>query len=377
MSIKAETSFSLKDQLFNARTLKLLTRGLVTANPEFPAAEFERDVLAGFDGRELKERINWIVTCLGDHLPVEFPAALAMLKRALPPPLDPRRTDDDFGQFIWVTPGEYVARHGCEDRYVKRALAFLGESTKRFTAENAIRPFLNRYPDEAMVFVRKCATHRNYHVRRLASEGIRPLLPWAERVRLPAADVVDVLDVLHADPTRYVTRSVANTLNDLSRGDPDLVVDTLTRWREAGRQDESELDWMTRHALRTLTRQDHPAALSMLGFPLQPEVSGLAVDMPGRVRVGDDVRCGVTFESGAAQKLLVALRVHFLKANGSWSPKVFTVSKADFGEREAVSLGKKLSFRPMTTRTLYPGAHRIEVMVNGRVEATQDFELIA
>ena len=118
-----------------------------------------------------------MVDKLATHLPDEFPEALAILERALPEPLDPHKTDDDFGTFIWIVPGEYVARFGCSEPHLQASLSFLHEATKRCSSESAIRSFLNAFPEQTLDFVRACARDEHYHVRRLASEGIRPLLP--------------------------------------------------------------------------------------------------------------------------------------------------------------------------------------------------------
>lgn len=375
MSIRAETSFSLKDNLFNRDTVAELAGRLAAAQKRFPRKRFESAVLDRFPELELKARIDWIVTQLENALPDDFTAALEVLHRALPKPLDPNLSDDDFGRYIWVVPGEYVARRGVRADRLEASLGFLRESTKRFSAESAIRPFLRDFPRETLAFVHDCTGDHHYHVRRLASEGIRPLLPWAERVRVPAAEIIRVLDRLHADPTRFVTRSVANNLNDLSKSDPGAVVEALQRWQRAGRQASAELDWMVRHALRTLTRQHDPAAMALLGYPERVAVALEALDVPAAVAVGEALTCRIRFRSKRRQKLQVTLNIHFLKADGRQRPKAFTVCKATFDAGEQSTLTKKIAFRPMTTRVLYPGSHRLELVVNGRTLGERSFEL--
>lgn len=376
MSIKAAPSFSLKDHLFNAESLSKLSVRLGAAHPGFPRKRFERTVLARFPELELKERIGWIVTGLEAHLPARFPDVLRILHRTLPEPLDPTRSDDDFGEFIWVVPGEYVARHGCTARRLGPSLEFLREATKRFSSESAIRPFLRLFPAETLAFVHECAADGNYHVRRLASEGIRPFLPWAPRVELPPGDVIAVLDRLHADPTRYVTRSVANTLNDISKIDADLAVRTLKRWHSLQRQRPGELDWMTRHALRTLVKRDSMAALELLGYPTEPKVRITDIRVTARVKVGEALEWQCSLRSLATQRLRVALRVHFLKANGRHNHKVFNVAELRLDDGDRVKLRKRLPLRPATTRTLYPGTHAAELVINGVTTARRSFELV-
>ena len=376
MAIKAETSFSLADQLFNRNTVDTFAQAIEDSWSEFNGVKFRKTVLKAFPDLELKQRIEYMADTLHLQLPRDFNAAAEILVKALPEPLDPNLTDDDFGHFIWAVPSQWVAKHGCTEDRLKRSLELLKEMTTRFTVESAIRPFLNTFPDESMRFIRDCAQDDNYHVRRLASEGIRPYLPWALRVRLPIDEVLEVLTILHGDATRYVTRSVANTLNDLSKDEPEKVLATLKGWHKQKAQGAAELDWMTRHALRTLVKTDNANALELLGYPSKPDFSISSVSVPDRVAAGDHLLWQGVVKSKTTQKLKIALRVHFLKANGSHSAKVFALKDVD-ARQEDITLSKKLPFKPLTTRVLYPGTHHIELVVNGVARGRRTFELVA
>ena len=372
MAIKAETTFFLKDQLFNTRTVAELSSALSKATPQVNQRKFEQDILNKFPELELKARIDWMVTVLAQHLPGKFELALPILEDLLPPPLDPNKSDDDFGDFIWTVPGEYVARFGCTKPHLAMSLAFLKKSTMRFTAENSIRPFLRTFPKETMTFVRRCAKDKNYHVRRLASEGIRPFLPWAERANVEPDEIFEVMELLKHDRTRYVTRSVANTMNDLSKIEPHKVIAALARWQD---KDASEIEWITKHALRTLIKQDHAGALSLLGYPTKPEFKLTNVQTNIQVQVGDDLVYQCSIKSNAQQNLKIALRVYYLKANGSHSVRVFAVKDLQTKAGDVIDVRKKISFRPITTRTLYLGEHHVEIVVNGIVRGKKTFEL--
>lgn len=373
MAIKAATTFSLKDQLFNPYTVGQLAGSIAAVSADFDRERFEAATLAAFPNLELKERITCMVGQLAACLPDNFEAARKTLLRALPEPLDPTLTDDDFGHFIWVVPGEYIATHGVNKRFLKRSLQFLRESTKRFSAEHAIRPFLTSFPAETLDFLKTCAADRNYHVRRLVSEGTRPLLPWSPRVDLPQQEVLDLLDTLHADPTRYVTRSVANHINDISKSDPDTVLATLHRWQAADTQQSGELAWMVRHSLRTLQDRDHPGALGMLGFAVNPKIELDQLAVTPRVALGESLVVDFDLVSKAKQKLVIVLKVHFLKANGTLKPKVFRIGQWDASKGETAHFSKSQAFKPITTRVLYPGAHRVELIVNGKQLADVPF----
>jgi 3-methyladenine DNA glycosylase AlkC len=376
MAIQATPSFSLKDQLFNPKTVGILADRLYLAEPSFKKLPYKRAVLKRFPELELKARIGWMVETLVSYLPADFLAAIDILKVALPEPLDPTRSDDDFGSYIWVVPGEFAARYGCSAEHLDASLGFLREATKRFSAESAIRPFLAAFPRETMAFVRQCALDKNYHVRRLASEGIRPFLPWAQRVELPIGDLVAVLDHLHADNTRYVTRSVANTLNDISKIDPAAVVGTLKRWQKLDRQDAKELAWMTNHALRTLMKTGNPLALELLGYARKPKFKLADLETTGVVQLGQEFAWRCAFTSLAAQKLKISLRIHFLKANGSHAAKIFSLKNVSVAKNETIQIAKRLAFKPITTRVLYPGTHFADLTINGMASDKRAFDLV-
>ncbi|OYY54934.1 MAG: DNA alkylation repair protein, partial [Sulfurovum sp. 28-43-6] len=200
---------------------------------EFKQEMFEEAVLSRFGELELKERIYHIRDMLSVYLPDDFEHATKLLLASLPQELDSSKTDDDFGDFIYAPYGEFIAYHGCCESYVDVSLGALREVTKRFSVEYAIRDFINVFPDETLKMLEACARSPHYHERRLASEGLRPKLPWGKKITLKYTSALGVLEVLFTDKTRFVTRSVANHLNDLSKIDPGLH--HATRFANAGK----------------------------------------------------------------------------------------------------------------------------------------------
>jgi 3-methyladenine DNA glycosylase AlkC len=250
--------------------------------------------------------------------------------------------------------------------------------TKRFSVEFPIRSFINAFPEETLSFLHDCATHPHYHVRRLASEGSRPKLPWAKKVTISYTEPLLILDSLYADPTRYVTRSVANHLNDISKIDADLVVATLKRWQKEGKQSDKEMDFITHHSLRTLEKQGHAGALLLLGYgDREVVVQKIQINTP-TVVVGKSLEFSFTVISTSAkpQKLLIDYHLFFQKATGVLAPKTFKIAKVVIQPGEALSFTKKQPLRPMTTRTLYPGAHEIELQINGTTCPRKSFSLL-
>ncbi|UWQ80547.1 hypothetical protein K3725_05955 [Leisingera sp. S132] len=367
--------FSLKDQLFNRGKVRYLAGLFAAADGGFDADAFETKVMADLPALELKQRMTLIADVLADHLPEALPEAAPVLLKALPPPLDPSKTDDDFGDFIFAPLGEYVAARGI-GAHPELSLDLLEEITQRFSMEWAIRPFLNRWPAEVLARMELWASHSSYHVRRLVSEGTRPRLPWGEAVGLQLDEPLPLLDRLHSDPTRYVTRSIANHLNDVAKKDPDLVMDRLEHWQAAGAQAAKELDWMTSHALRGLVKAGHPRAMKMLGY--DPDLAlGVEIALKAQdVRIGEALEFSVHLEGQAGSPVLIDYILHFQRPGGKVSAKVFKLKQSKISGK-LLKLDKRHKLKGnATTFKLVPGPHRIELMVNGRVRAEAEFELL-
>lgn len=366
-------SFSLKDQLFNAEKTRYLAGLFTGADPSFDAEAFEGQVMSRLLGLELKERMAWIAECLQQAVPGDLPDIAPTLLRALPPPLDPTKTDDDFGDFIFAPLGDWVVNIGLG--HPELALDVLEELTQRFSMEWAIRPFLNQHPDQVLARMELWCGHDSYHVRRLVSEGTRPRLPWGQAVGLNMADPLPLLDRLHGDHTRYVTRSVANHLNDISKKDPELVLDRLQVWASARQQGQDELLWMISHTLRGLVKSGHPGAMKMLGYDPDANVTA-DVQVNGDARIGEALEFEVTLNGTADQPILVDYIIHFQRPGGKTSTKVHKLKQAVLRDG-ALKLSKKHKLKGnATTFKLVPGAHRLEIQVNGKVRAGVDFDLL-
>jgi 3-methyladenine DNA glycosylase AlkC len=88
---------------------------------------------------------------------------------------------------------------------------------------------------------------QNHDVRRLASEGCRPRLPWAmalPQFRKDPSPALPILEKLKNDESDYVRKSVANNLNEISKDHPQLVLDICERWYGQ----TANTDWLVKHA---------------------------------------------------------------------------------------------------------------------------------
>ncbi len=365
--------FSLKDQLFNAEKTRYLAGLFKGAEPGFDADAFEARVMERLPELELKERMAWIAECLQGAVPGDLPDVAPVILQALPPPLDPNKSDDDFGDFIFAPLGDWVVSVGLE--HPELALDVVEELTQRFSMEWTIRPFLNRWPDLVMERMREWCSHDSYHVRRLVSEGTRPRLPWGQSVGLDLTDPLPLLDVLHGDKTRYVTRSVANHLNDITKKNPDLVLERLQKWRTDQRQSDGELQWMTSHALRGLVKSGHSGAMQMLGYDPDAKLS-VDIQLNGEARIGEALEFRVGIEGAEDQPVLVDYIIHFQRPAGKTSAKVHKLKQAVL-KGGSLTLSKRHKLKgDATTFRLVPGAHRLEIQVNGRVRNGVDFDLL-
>lgn len=222
------------------------------------------------------------------------------------------------------------------------------------------------------------AWHEQESVRRLATEGCRPRLPWAMALLALQADpspILPILEQLKNDPSESVRRSVANNLNDISKDHPETVLKLLNNWQDEGNQ---EISWITNHALRTLLKQGHPQALELLGFPSDPALSvqNLTIE-PTTLAIGEELTFSFEVVSSGQeeQKLMIDYIVYLMRANGRQTPKVFKMSKRTLAPGQGIQLHKRHSFRPITTRKYYPGAQALEIQINGRRFGRVAFEL--
>jgi len=344
--------------------------------PSFNSTGFVREALDGYELLELMPRGQKIAQALRRHLPDDFERAVAILLDSLDQPHD-RDPALNLAAFLYMPHTMFVAQYGLEHFEVSmRAQHAL---TQRFTAEFSIRPFLEHHPDATLRQLKMWATDPNVHVRRLVSEGTRARLPWAPRLRQFQADptpVLALLDLLKDDPELYVRRSVANNLNDIGKDHPEVLARTAAAWLKGA---SAERTWIVGHALRSAVKRGEAGALAVLGFGKAAQVAVRQVQInPTVVRVGAQVRIrlDVVNTQTHVQRVLVDLAVHYIKANGQSSAKVFKLKSLVLSAGQTVTLAKTLSLAEMTTRKHYPGLHRVEVILNGQAQPLGVFELL-
>jgi len=352
---------------YNETFFDLLIEDFQKHKPDFKAADFKAFVFdEEWAARELKDRMRHISLSLHQYLNLPFADAIALFKLVIA-----ERSGESFEKMFFP---DYVELFGLDHLHL--SLDALAYFTPFASSEFAIRPFIKRYETEAMQKMMDWATDANFHVRRLASEGCRPRLPWA--MALPAFKqdpslVLPILELLKDDPEEYVRRSVANNLNDIAKDNPAVTLQIAENWYGKN----PERDWIVKHACRSLLKQANTRALILFGFasPSAITISQLAIDKP-TLSIGDSFTFSFCLSNNdqKSNKLRVEYIIDFMKKNGKTSPKVFQITERVFAPGEHL-FTKAQSFKDLSTRRHHPGSHQLRIVVNGTEKARLGFEL--
>ncbi|UTW62395.1 DNA alkylation repair protein [bacterium SCSIO 12741] len=320
-----------------------------------------------WEERELKDRINHLAITIHEHMQLDFNQEMEVLEQVA--------ANLPTGFEFMVLP-TVVEKYGLDE--VTRSLKAIHWLTRFSTGEFAIRPFIKADPKGIMDTMLKWSKDENEHVRRLSSEGCRPRLPWGGNLKMfqnDPAPILPILENLKSDPSLYVRKSVANNLNDISKDNPEMVLDIAERWMKKATK---ETQWIVKHALRGLLKQPHPRALELFGYgnPEKVVVRNLRLDQ-AKPKMGDTLNFDFEVEAPQTGKLRIEYIIYYQKKNGKQAPKVFQVSEGEWKKGEKRLFSKKQSLADMTTRKHHPGLHDLRIRVNGEEKTSQEFTLMA
>ena len=224
-----------------------------------------------------------------------------------------------------------------------------------------------------MAQMMKWANSKNEHLRRLASEGCRPRLPWAiglPKYKNDPSSVLPILEKLKTDKSEYVRRSVANNLNDISKDNPKVVIKLAKEWQGIS----EEIDKLIKHGCRTLLKKGEPKTLRLFGFKAPKHVELKKLRVTKEIKMGEEIEFGFTLHT--KKKNLGLLRIEyiieFVRQNNKTGQKIFKISEGQYAEAER-NITKKHSFKPISTRKYYAGKHSVSVVVNGKVLSSKSF----
>ncbi|MFC4255829.1 DNA alkylation repair protein [Altererythrobacter xixiisoli] len=361
-----KTTPALLKDILGLQALATIADAGVSASARFDRTSFLSAASDGLDALSIMERVRHVADALHTALPGRYVDALEIIHAMAP------NLTHGF-QAVAVT--EFVARYGLGD--FDRSMAALADLTRFGTADFAIRPFLIQDTERTLAVMQRWTSSADEHLRRLASEGSRPRLPWASRIPALKDDptlAAPILEALKADPSAYVRKSVGNHLNDIAKDRPDWLLDRLADWPT----DNPHTLWIIRHALRTLIKKGEPRALALIGVGHGASVTVRRFSIePHRVRLGETIFIDAELISTAPhdQRLVVDYRVHYVRAGGKTATKVFKLREFDLPAGEAATLGIRQTIRDFTTRRHHPGRHEVELIVNGLTMASAAFTI--
>jgi 3-methyladenine DNA glycosylase AlkC len=327
----------------------------------------------GYENKALKERMRHNAIVLHEFMPADFTAAADVMKKMIA-----RLRAEHFGEdsLAMMFLPDYIEVYGLDHYEVSvNALEFI---TKFVSCEFAVRPFLLKYTNQMMKQMLAWSLHENYKVRRFASEGSRPRLPWG--LAIPAlkkdpAQVLAVLENLKNDPAEWVRKSVANNLNDISKDHPEVMMAIARKWHGISK----ETDAIIKHASRTLLKSGHAEILQHYGLESKSLTMVNFQILTPEVKIGDSLEFTFTVTNDHTEKQTVRLEygVYYNKANGQLSKKVFKISERSYLSGERAVVKRKQPFKLITTRTFYPGKHQLSVIINGEEKELQSFDIFA
>jgi len=358
-------------EVYSPKTIRAMATELKRNYPEFAEKEFCDNVIPAIKPLELKERVRFISHALKKLLPDDFELALRIL---LDSTQSEKKTGGLSGFQAWPFT-QFIEDFGLN--FPITSLEALKEITRAMSAEFAIRPFLMQDLELCLPILESWAEDKNVHVRRLVSEGTRPLLPWGQRLHHLQKNpeiCIGLLRKLRHDGELYVRKSVANHLNDISKSHPDWLIKELHQWKKEFPNDPKIL-WIIKHACRSLIKLGHPEALSLHGYK-PPLLASPSVKVSPKILIfGESLSIRFTAKAKRTEGWLIDYAVHHRKHNGRLKAKVFKWTRKQMSKGETLSLSKLHRLVPISTREYYPGTYLIEVFVNGKAVARTSFRL--
>lgn len=367
----------LKDK-YTIDMAEKISKMIFEVHPTFDSEGFVHHVQQGYEMLELMARGRKIATALKQFLPDDFKQAVTILLASLDSFVEHDK-NNSLASFIFLPHTIYISKNGldCSEKF-DVSMQALYQLTQVFTSEFAIRPFIQRYPDKCLTLLTEWATDPSYHVRRLVSEGTRTRLPWASRlpefIQDPTA-VIKLLELLKDDTELYVRRSVANNLNDIGKDHPELLANIAKMWLKDASKNRV---WLVKHGLRSALKRSEQGALAVLGYgnSANAKIQNITIT-PQNAKMGSSLQINFELVNQAKKTaaLMVDFCIHFVKANGKTNPKVFKLKVVKLAPSQSQCFSKKVSLKAMTTRTLYSGCHKVEVIINGQNTPIGNFDL--
>ena len=370
--------------MYNEQFLERFSKDLKRIIPDFDAYEFVNQVMDDqWQKREFKQRTAHIATILKKFLPVDYKKAIAKIIELLDyiektQPDFSKIDDTKFGLILeyGAVLDNYVEQYGLHD--YETSIRAIEKITQFTSCEFVTHSFIMKYPKEMMEQMLVWSKHKHWGVRRLASEGCRPRLPWAmalPHLKKDPTPIIPILENLKNDPARSVRLSVANNLNDIAKDNPEIVIGLAKKWYG----ESKEVDWIIKHGCRTLLKQGNSEIMELFGLGTVKNISidNFQISTP-RVKVGNSLEFKFNLSNNNSTKTKIRLEygLYYQKANGTLSKKVCKISEKEYAENSRKHIIRKHSFKEVTTRKFHFGLHQVAVIINGNEFEKYDFELV-
>ncbi|WP_425380582.1 DNA alkylation repair protein [Spiroplasma endosymbiont of Stenodema calcarata] len=338
----------------------------------FQVEDFVNTIMnESWDDLGFKARMRQIAIYLGKYLPTDYPQALNVLNKVID------SYPVGFTDFTLMYFPDFVEVYGQNESDWDLSMAALEKYTPYSSSEFAVRPFLINHEERMLEQMIAWSKHENAHVRRLASEGSRPQLPWGQALisfKKNPLPILPILEELKNDSSLYVRKSVANSLNDISKTHPNLVAKIAKDWYGKSKH----TDWIIKHGCRTLLKKGNQDVLGIFGLA---DVNCVKIEdftlADGAIIIGKEITFSFKIAAKEATKVRLEYGIDYVKANGKHNRKIFQISELSLKKNEKKTYIKKHSFADLTTRKHYTGTHLITLIMNGTEQSTLNFEVLA
>ncbi len=348
---------ALKDIYTHRGIFKTLAEDMCKVCPKIDQALFYQALVANLDELELKARIERAADVCCQFLPKDYLKSLNILYRFL---------KNKESRLIYLFLPTYIAKYGRE--HYDASILAIRDMTEYSSSEEGVRTFIEMRPDQTLAIMLQWTKSKNEHIRRLASEGCRPRLPWAKKINFLIEQpelAWPILEALKTDPAKYVQKSVANHINDITKDHPDCVVARVGVWDMT----DATTYWIVKHGMRTLIKQGHKGALRLFGNAQKPQVQISGVKWKKKVVLGEafDLNFDIVSKSKQVQSLVIDYQMFFCKKSGVMQPKTFKLKQCMLKPNEVLSLKTKYAFKDLSTRKHYSGPHAWQLRINGEL----------
>ncbi|TSB47658.1 DNA alkylation repair protein [Alkalicoccobacillus porphyridii] len=351
-------------EIYNKAYVQKLTSDIKQVYPNFDVQACSKLILQpDWSALELMERKRRITESLYETLPAAYPDALAILIQVAPP----------YNGLEGIVFPDFVQCYGLD--YWQESMDALEVLTEYSTAEFAVRPYFVKDTEKMIEQSLQWADSTNEHVRRLASEGSRPRLPWGLSVpafKQDPAPILPILEKLKKDDSLYVRRSVANSLNDITKTHPDLFIQIANDWFG----EHEDTNWIIKHASRSLLKKGDKHVLALFGYENSHTLHIQDFQFKtAAIKIGERVDFSFNLQAEVDTKLRVEYAIDYVKARGHRTRKVFKLSETAIQANEVKTYARTHAFKDLSTRKHHPGLHQLTLIVNGEEKVSVEFEV--